>query len=124
MLWLLHGVLGLWLARLESLTLVFFFFLVALGLCWCLRAFSSCRELGLLCLAAHGLPVAGFPGGSDGKESACNTGDLGSIRELGRSPGEGNGNPLQYSSLENSMDRGTWQSSVHGIIKSRTQLKD
>ena len=86
----------------------FFFVVVALGLCWCLRAFSSCRELGLLCLAAHGLPVAGFPGGSDGKESACNTGDLGSIRELGRSPGEGNGNPLQYSSLENSMDRGAW----------------
>ena len=48
----------------------------------------------------------GFPGGSDGKESACNTGDPGSISELGRSPGEGNGNPLQYSCLENSIDRG------------------
>ena len=47
-----------------------------------------------------------FPGGSDGKVSACNAGDLGSIPELGRSPGEGNGNPLQYSCLENSMDRG------------------
>ena len=48
----------------------------------------------------------GFPGGSDGKESACNTGDPGSISELGRSPGEGNGNPLQYSCLEDSIDRG------------------
>ena len=47
-----------------------------------------------------------FPGGSDGKVSACNEGDLGSIPGLGRSPGEGNGNPLQYSCLENSMDRG------------------
>ena len=51
----------------------------------------------------------GFPGGSDGKESACNARDLGSIRGLGRSPGEGNGNPLQYSCLENPMDRGVWQ---------------
>ena len=50
-----------------------------------------------------------FPGGSDGEESTCNVGDLGSIPGLGRSPGEGNGNPLQYSCLENSMDRGAWQ---------------
>ena len=49
-----------------------------------------------------------FPGGSDGKASAYNAGDLGSIPGLGRSPGEGNGNPLQYSCLENPMDRGTW----------------
>ena len=49
-----------------------------------------------------------LPGGSDGKESACNVGDLGSIPGLGRSPGEGNGNPLQYSCLENSVDRGAW----------------
>ena len=48
--------------------------------------------------------ILGFPGGSDGKESACNVGDLGSIPELGRSPGEGKGYPLQYSGLENSMD--------------------
>ena len=53
-------------------------------------------------------------GGSDGKESACRVGDLGSIPESGRSPGEGNGNPLQYSFLENSMDRGAWQATVHG----------
>ena len=51
----------------------------------------------------------GFPGGSDSKESACNTGDLGSIPGSGRSPGEGNGYPLQYSCLENPMDRGAWQ---------------
>ena len=50
----------------------------------------------------------GFPGGSDGKASAYNAGDPGSIPGLGRSPGEGNGNPLQYSCLENSMDRGAW----------------
>ena len=50
----------------------------------------------------------GFPGGSPGKESTCNVGDLGSIPGLGRYPGEGNGNPLQYSCLENPMDGGTW----------------
>ena len=58
-----------------------------------------------------------FPGGSDGKESACNVGDLGSILELGRSLGEGNDNPLQGFCLENSMDRGAWQATVHGVSK-------
>ena len=62
----------------------------------------------------------GFPGGSDGKESACNVGDRGLIPWLGRSPGEWNGNPLQYSCLENSMDRGTWQAIVHGVAESDT----
>ena len=57
----------------------------------------------------------GFPGGSDGKESTCNVGDLGSIPDLGRSPGQGNGNPLQYFCLENSMDRGAWLATVHGV---------
>ena len=52
--------------------------------------------------------LSGFPGGSDGKASADNAGDLGSIPGLGRSPGEGNGNPLQYSYVENPMDRGAW----------------
>ena len=61
-----------------------------------------------------------FLAGSDGKESSCNEGDLSSIPGLGRSPGEGNGNPFQYSCLENSMDRGTWQATVHGVAKSRT----
>ena len=57
----------------------------------------------------------GFSGGSDGKESACDAGDLGSIPGLGRSPGGGHGNPLQYSWLENSMDRGAWWATVHGV---------
>ena len=61
----------------------------------------------------------GFPGGSDNKESACNVGDLGSIPGSGRSPGEGNGYPLQYSGLENSMNY-----IVHGVEKSPTGLSD
>ena len=64
----------------------------------------------------------GFPGGSDSKESAYSAGDLGSIPGSGRSPGEGNGNPLQYSCLGNPMDRGAWQSTVHGVSESQTQL--
>ena len=60
----------------------------------------------------------GFPGGSDSKESACNAGDLGSIPGSERSPGAGNGYPLQYSYLENSMDRAAWQATVHGATKS------
>ena len=59
-----------------------------------------------------------FPGGSNGEESACNAGDWGSIPGSRRSPGEGNGYPLQYSCLENSMDRGAWQATVHGIAES------
>ena len=59
----------------------------------------------------------GFPDGSDGQESACNTGNLRLIPGLGRSPGEGNGNPLQYPCLENPMDRGTWQATAHGVAK-------
>ena len=66
----------------------------------------------------------GFPGGSDGKESACSVGDLGLIPGLGRSPGEGNGNQLQLSCLENSMERGAWRAIVHGVAKSQTQLSD
>ena len=62
----------------------------------------------------------GFLGGSDGKESACHAGDLRSIPEWGRSPGEGNGNPVQYSCLENSLDREAWQAAVHGVVKSWT----
>ena len=64
----------------------------------------------------------GFLGGSDGKESTSNSGDLGLIPGLGRSPGEGNGNSLQYSCLENPMDRGAWRATVHGVAESQTQL--
>ena len=64
----------------------------------------------------------GFPGGSDGKESACNAGDLGSIPGLGRSPGGGHGNPLQYSCLENPMDRGAWWATVLRLSQSGTWL--
>ena len=59
----------------------------------------------------------GFPGGSDGKEFACNAGDASLIPESGRSPREGNGSPLQYSCLENSMDRGAWQTIVRGVAE-------
>ena len=68
--------------------------------------------------------TVGFPGGSDGKESACSAGDLSSIPGLGRSPGEVNGYSLQYSGLENSMNRGVWHATVHGVAKSWTQLSD
>ena len=63
-------------------------------------------------------------GGSEVKASACNVGDLGSIPGSGRFPGEGNGNPLQYSCLENPMDGGAWWATVHGVAKSRTRLSD
>ena len=65
-----------------------------------------------------------FLGGSDGKESACNVGDWGSNPGLGRTSGEGNGNPLQYSCLENSMDRRDCHATVHGVAKSLTLLSD
>ena len=65
----------------------------------------------------------GFPGGSEVKASACNAGDLSSIPGSGRSPGEGNGNPLQYSRLENPMDRGAWWATVHGIARVRHDLE-
>ena len=66
----------------------------------------------------------GFPGGSNGKEPACNVGDLGSVPERGRSPGEGHDNPLQYFRLENPRDRGAWWTTIHGATKSRTWLSN
>ena len=66
----------------------------------------------------------GFPGDSDGKEPACNGGDPGLIPGSGRSPGEGNGYPLQYSCLENPMDRGAWWATVQGVTKSQIHLSD
>ena len=77
------------------------------------------RSLG----EGNGYPLQdswGILGGSDGKESACNTEDLGLIPGSGRSLGEGNGNRLQYSCLENSMDRGVWWATVYGVAKSQT----
>ena len=66
----------------------------------------------------------GFPCSSVVKESACSAGDLGSLPGLGRSPGEENGNPLQYPCLENLMDRGAWWAAVHGVAKSWAKLSD
>ena len=77
---------------------------------------SSCGALASNSVAS--LVAQGFPGGSDGKESACSAGALGSILGSGRSPGEGNGYPLQYSFLGNLMDRGVWWATVHGIAES------
>ena len=68
--------------------------------------------------------ITSFPGGLDSKESACSVGDPGSIAGWGRSSGEGNGNPLQYSCLENPMDRGAWQARIHRVTKSQTQLSN
>ena len=73
----------------------------------------------------HAFPYySDFPGGSEGKASAYNVGDLGLNPGSGRSPGEGNSNPLQYSCLENPMDRGAWQTTVHGVAMSRTRRRD
>ena len=74
----------------------------------------------LLVVLIRSWGLGGFLGGSVVEESACSVEDLGSIPELGRTPGEGNSNPLQYSGLENSMDRGSWCPSVHGVAKSWT----
>ena len=90
------------------------------------KTFTMCQWLfwNLYILSLTNPPNMGFPGGSDGKEYACSAGDLGSIPGSGRSPGEGNGNPLQYSCLENSIDRGAQQATVHGVAKSQTRLSD
>ena len=82
----------------------------------CLKVLLEGEAVGY-CL---GTWIQGFPGGSDGKESAHNAEDLGSIPGSGRSSGEGNDNPLQYSYLENSMDREAWQAAVYEIAESDT----
>ena len=79
------------------------------------NSFSYLRALG-----PQHEPMWGFPSDSDGKESACNARDTGLIPGWGRSPEEGNGCPLQYSCLENSMDRGAWWATARGVAKSRT----
>ena len=109
---------------------------------WSTSSYSICRKKHFKCymkimwifwFSAYWTPIVytvqyvfmedlGFPGGSDGKKSACNAGDLGSIPGSGGSPEEGNGNPLQYSCLENPMDRGTWWDIDCRVAKSRTRL--
>ena len=81
---------------------------------------TACQTIYLFLL----IFILGFPGGLDSKEPACNAGDLGSIPGLGRSPGEGNGNPLWYSCQENFIDGGAWWATVHGVTKSQTQLSN
>ena len=80
--------------------------------------------VGSMLRRTHALFNGLLPGGSDGKASACNAGDLGSIPGSGRSPAEGNGNPLQYSCLENSVYGGAWWATVHVFAKSQTLLSD
>ena len=101
------------------------------GFCWVSQLWASlrwrgpwndgrgkCREAGIT------PPPTTTSGGSDGSESACNAGDLGLIPGLGRSPGEGNGYPLQYFYLENTLDKGAWWVTVHEVTKSQTWLSD
>ena len=84
---------------------------------------STCgtKRAGAL-VGRYDIIAVGFSGGSVSKESACNAGDPGFIPGSGRSPGEGNGNPLQYSCLGNPMDRGAWQATVYGIARVRHDL--
>ena len=84
---------------------------------------NDTKQRGFLCFPCIKEPLP-LPGGSDGKESACGVGDVGSIPGSGRSPREGNGYPFQYSCLENSMDRGAWWARVRGVTKSWTQLSE
>ena len=86
----------------------------------CLRFSTKHTEIIWVWIAS----LMAFHGGSDSKESACNVGNQGLIPRLGRFPGERNGNPHQYSCLENSMDIGAWWATVHGVVKSRTQLSN
>ena len=81
----------------------------------------SCSQKGALKILFLNPPS---PVGSDGKASVYNAGDIGSSPGLGRSPGEGNGSPLQYCCLENPMDRGAWYATVYGVAKSQTRLSD
>ena len=121
----------------EELFLCF----IAIHSSWLLqgsREFQAKREKAHASTPAWALPTVfilehlhalwvllrGFPGGSDGKETDCSAGDPGSVSGLKRSPGGGNGNPLQYSCLENSMDRVSWQATVHGVTTSQTRLNN
>ena len=87
---------------------------------WAKKDVSVYCKILITCLILNCIFATLFAGSSDSKESACNAGDLGSIPGSGRCPGEGNGIPLQYSCLENPMDGGAWQATVHGVIKRQT----
>ena len=89
-----------------------------------LTQLSDYHSLTLCILTYTNGAYWGFPGGSDGKESTCSAGDPGLIPGSGRSPGEGNGSPLQCSYPGNSMDRGAWWATVHGVAKSWTRLSN
>ena len=85
---------------------------------------TSCSRMFLSEVVFNHLHIFFIPGGSVGKESACNAGYPGLIHGSGRSPGEGNDNPFQDSCLENPMDRGAWWATVLGVAKSRSRLND
>ena len=84
----------------------------------------SITRIKIFIIPTHRISPLAFPGGSEVKASAYSVGDLGSIPGSGRSPGERNGNPLQYFCLENPMDGGAWWATVHGVTKSRTRLSN
>ena len=94
-----------------------------LSLTVCFSCLQSHESRCQLQIGTCHLPLD-FPGSSDGKESACNAGDPGSVPGSGRSTGEGNGNLLQYSCMENPMDRGAWWATVHAVAKSWTRLSN
>ena len=75
-------------------------------------------------LKSRDITLSDFPGGSEGKASAYSVGDLGSVPGFRRSSGEGKGYPLQYCCLENAMDKGAWQATVHGVAKNQTQVRN
>ena len=86
--------------------------------------YSTGNYIQYLAINCSGKEIRDFSGSSESKESAFNAGDPGSVPGSGRSPGKWNGYPLQYSCLENAMDRATWQVTVHGVAKSLTQLSN
>ena len=123
-----------WLSLRSELGLFYFlnphkppFFSAGLSSTFCTQffpKFSASSHYTVLFWILTQVFLCGFPVGSDGKESACNVGDLGSIPGLGRSPGERNSYPLQYSCLGNPTDRGALQATVHGVTKTGTRLRD